>query len=297
MKPVILFRASLAEEEELLTAKKYFEVVEQRNSIKDSYVIGRYSTLPYYKELEEDLKVNNSILVNSYEQYNWIANFDWYEQLEEFTFKTWFSAVELPDDGQFVVKGRTNSRKQHWDTKMYAKSKGDAIEIGWKLSQDSLIGSQGIVYRKFEKLVTYETGINGLPFTNEWRCFFYKGQLVSYGYYWSIADKTKEKEELPKEALDFVQKVADIAKNHVNAFVLDIAQKENGDWVLVEVNDFQMAGLSCINYDDFYSSLAELISTELISTEYPENNCFKCGNSAEGMPFDECICCFQRGLE
>ncbi len=292
-KTVILFRASLAEEEELLMAKKYFEVSEQRAEIKDSIVIGRYSTLPYYKELEKDLRLNNSELINSYQQYNWIANFDWYEPLKEFTFETWFNAVELPDDGtQFVVKGRTNSRKQNWDTKMFAKDKRDAIEIGWELGQDSLIGSQGVVYRRYEKLVTYEIGINGLPFTNEWRIFFYKGNIVSYGYYWSIADKTKEKEELPQEALAFAQKAANIAKEYVNAFVLDVAQKENGEWILVEVNDFQMAGTSCIDLEHFYSNLSYMVYQE-----ENENTCFKCGRSAAGMPMDECITCFQHGLE
>lgn len=262
-KPVILFRASLAEEEEIIVARKYFEVIEQRNDIHDSFVVGRYSTLPFYLELEKDLKINNSELLNSYQQYNWIANFDWYEPLKEFTFETWFHAVELPDDGtQFVVKGRTNSRKQNWDTQMFAKDKRDAIEIGWKLSQDSLIGSQGVVYRRFEKLVTYEIGINGLPFTREFRMFYYKGKLITHGYYWSIADDTEGK-ILPDEAIEFANKVADIAKDYTNFFVLDVAQKETGEWILVEVNDGQMAGTSCIDLDHFYSNLKKEVDNDL----------------------------------
>lgn len=87
MKSVILFRKNIDNEKEFEIAKKYFNVSEYRNGINDSYVIGRYSTLPFYKELEEDLKINNSVLANSYKQYKWIADFEWYNDLKQFTFR------------------------------------------------------------------------------------------------------------------------------------------------------------------------------------------------------------------
>jgi len=56
MNPVILMRHSLAEEEEYLAAQKYFPVHSTRASLpEDSLVIGRYSVLPYYGELCDDL--------------------------------------------------------------------------------------------------------------------------------------------------------------------------------------------------------------------------------------------------
>lgn len=257
-KPTILFRKDLASEGELEIAKQYFDVVEFRSDAKDALVFGRYSTLPYYKELEQDLKNQNCELINSWNQYNWIANFDWYEVLEEFTFKTWFSAVELrEEDAPFIVKGRTNSRKQYWDTLMFADTKRKAIEIGWELSKDALIGHQGVVYRKYEKLVTYQTGINGLPFTKEFRFFFYKGKVLTYSYYWGIAENTDI--TLDKEGYEFAEKVGKIAADYVNFYVLDIAQKEDGDWVLVEVNDGQMSGLSEIDPHELYSNLKKFL--------------------------------------
>jgi hypothetical protein len=262
MRPVILFRKDYTTEEEFEIAKQYFEVVEYRNGIKDALVIGRYSTLPYYRELEQDLKINGSILVNSVDQYNWVANFDWYEAVKEFTFETWFNAVDIPDDGtQFVVKGRTNSRKHEWEKLMFATDKKRAIEIMIALNEDSLIAPQGVVFRRYTPLVTYEIGLNGLRFTNEWRFYFYKGQIVNYGYYWTMAENVKHR--ITQEAIDFAVKVANVVKEYTNFFVLDIGEKEVGGWVLIEINDAQMGGLSECDPHTFYSRLRMFTKMDL----------------------------------
>jgi hypothetical protein len=265
MNKSILFRRELSAEDEFENAKQYFSVgnvIEQRNGIKDSLVIGRYSTLPYYKELEEDLLINNSKLVNSYRQYSWIANFDWYEALKNYTFETWFRAVDLPDDGtKFVVKGKTNSRKHDWNKLMFAENKKRAIEIMIELNGDYLIAPQGVVFRRYEPLVTYEIGINGLRFTNEWRFFYYKGEILSYGYYWSLAEDT-DKRVLDEKGLKLAKELGQIVKDYSNFFVLDIAEKENGDWVLVEVNDGQMSGLSNNDPKELYVNLSKCVANE-----------------------------------
>ncbi len=260
--PVILFRKDYSTEDECIIAKKHFDLVEYRSEIpKNSIVFGRYSTLPFYRELEMDVKNVGSELINSFEQYSWIANFDWYEPLKKHTFKTWFNAHELPDDGtKFVVKGRTNSRKHEWDKLMFAENKRQAIEIMIELSRDPLIGPQGVVFRKYEPLVTYEIGLCGLRFTNEYRFFFYKGEIITYAYYWSMAENIDRKPT--EEALEFVTKLGSIVKEYSNFFVLDIAEKESGGWILVEVNDGSMAGLSEIDSDNLYCNLRKAIETE-----------------------------------
>ena len=90
MTPIVLFRESLAEEGELEVCSQYFSVEHYRSRITSGCcVIGRYSVLPYYNELEEDLAYNGSYLINSYEQHKWIADFQWYEVLKDFTPETW----------------------------------------------------------------------------------------------------------------------------------------------------------------------------------------------------------------
>lgn len=259
MNPIVLFRKELSTEEEFNIASKYFDVVEFRSDVPpNSLVIGRYSCLPYFKELEYDLNKINSKLINSYQEHKFISNFEYYDLVKEYTFQTWFNAIELPDDGtQFIVKGRTNSRKFDFDTLMYAKNKAEAINIMWALNKDHLISQQGVIFRRYEPLVTYEVGINGLPFTNEWRFFFYKDNLLSYGYYWSIADNIKY--NISKEGLELAQHVANMVKDHATFFVLDIAEKESGGWVLVEINDGMMSGNSCCDLERLYKNLKNVL--------------------------------------
>jgi hypothetical protein len=256
MNPLMLFRASLAEHGEMQIAKKYFNVVESRMFCSNQLVVGRYSVLPFYGELENDLRICGGKLINSYEQHQWIANFGYYTQLKDYTFESWFDddIYECKHPGPFVVKGKTNSKKMKWDTHMFAKDRDRALEIASDLFDDPLISSQGIVYRKYEPLRRLGTGLSGLPFTNEWRLFYYGKKLLSHGFYWTMADE-RPGEALPLKAFDFAQKVVDIASQYVNFFVVDIAEKADGSWVMVELNDGQMSGLSENNADVLYQNL------------------------------------------
>lgn len=264
MKPAILFRSdrSREAEEERAIAEKYFFVCGLRTDVPhDSLVVARYSCLPYYRELELDLAHKGSRLINSWPQHRWIADFDYYEELKEFTPRSWtdrnFYLCDHP--GPFVLKGATNSRKRQWRSHMYAETKQDAIRVASELANDSLIGPQGIIYREYVKLKTYEIDpICGLPITNEWRFFFIGDKLVSYGYYWSTATDPSLG-IIFQEGIDFAKSLAKIVAQHTTFFVLDIAEKEDGGWILIEVNDGQMSGLSETDPNFFYNSLRTVL--------------------------------------
>lgn len=252
----VLFRNSVVEQEEKDGAAPFFDLIDCRSEIKPGdFVIPRYSALPYYDELEKDVKNLGGSLINSYEQHKWVADFHWYNDLRKFTFDTWtiHNIAHAPLDIAYVVKGKTNSKKWQWNTKMYAPNREQAIRIGCDLLNDALIGSQGVLYRRYEKLKTFEIGINGLPFTNEYRFFFYKNELLAHSYYWSIADELQS--ETPKAAIDLAKTIAKIASKHCNFYVLDIAQREDDTWVLVEVNCGTMSGLSLIEPYKLYQGL------------------------------------------
>lgn len=268
MKPVILFRGSIAEESEIQEAHKHFPVVTQRAKVPPgSLVVGRYSVLPFYKELEEDLKVGGSRLINSYSQHLWIADLkEWYEDFKDITPKTWTTLSEIPDTGPFVLKGQTNSKKFNWNTHMFAKDKKEAIQVYSRLMDDGLISQQNVYIREYVPLKKLAEGLNGLQISEEYRFFILDGQVVSNGFYWSshIDDLTvvPDPASVPQEFLDKI--IQKIGKN-ARFVVVDIAHKADDTWTVVELNDGQNSGLSENDPGVLYSKMKKVLDFPVTS--------------------------------
>jgi hypothetical protein len=277
VEPVILFRPDLSTADELAAARRHLPVIESRSCADNNLVVGRYSVLPFYEELETDLRWNRSRLINSYEQHQWIACSDprlhdhlllscWYRDLAAFTPRTWDwrgflrEKMHPTSDGPFVVKGGTNSRKHRWNELMFAPDHATALAIGLRLKDDMMIGQQPIVVREYVPLVNYEIGINGLPFSNEWRFFFLGETLLSYGYYWSEAEDP-DRARMDEDGIALARTVAAAAAAHANFFALDVAETVAGGWTLIEVNDGQQSGLSMNDPDAFYRNLAAALAS------------------------------------
>lgn len=268
----MLMRVTLAEEDELQIAQKYFHVYTNRTHIPyqiiESTVVGRYSTLPYYEELYADLAHNNSFLINNVEQHKYIANADWIKDVQKYTPKTWYdhNIREAPKDIKFVVKGTTNSRKLQWKELMFAQNRSHALEIGAKLKGDSLIQTQDILYREYVPLEVLEHEIeSSCPITNEWRFFCYKDRLLSCGFYWNVAQKeTIAKADLDFNAFLLLDKCIKIIGQKTNFYTLDLAKTIAGNWILIEVNDGQQSGLSCNDPDTMYSKLRRAMNDSSI---------------------------------
>jgi hypothetical protein len=260
MKPVLLVRRSLMTNYEHQYATKYFEVHESRVLCRENLVIGRYCVLPLYEELERDLGLLGSRLINNYEQGRWISSFDYYHALRQYTPETWDdeNIFQCRYQGPFVVKGKTKSRKWQWKTHMFAKTKNDALQLGQRLKDDAEIGEQGVVYRRYVPLKTFGLGRDDLPLTNEWRFFYFRKQRLSYAFYWPGSDFL-EKASIPQQAIELADEIAGIASEFANFFVLDLAETDRGDWILVEVNDEQSAVPSEHDLDELYGNLRKAV--------------------------------------
>lgn len=263
MNPVILFRGSLTEESEKLAAQKYFRVEEQRTDVPgNSLVIPRYSALPFYQELEYDMDNTFCKLINTYRQHCYVADLrNWYYDLGEYTPRTWFALDQIPDEGPFVLKGATNSKKHAFNTMMFAKDKQEAVEVHYRLSQDTWIGVQPIYVRQFVPLRKLAQGLNGLPISEEYRFFMLRDKVLSSGFYWSNYTEDLDRKydpdvEVPKE---FISKIASRVSPHINFWVVDVARTEAGDWVVVELNDGSQSGLSDNDPDILYKNLKEAL--------------------------------------
>ena len=131
-----------------------------------------------------------------------------------------------------------------------------------RLGNDPLIGQQEIIYRKYIPLKLIETDpIYGCPYVNEWRLFYYKTNLLSKGFYWTTCEYP-EQANFTNEALELANKCAEITAEYVNFFVLDIAETAEGNWILIEINDGQMSGLSDNDPHQLYQNLKKVIINE-----------------------------------
>lgn len=220
-----------------------------------SLVVGRYSVLPMYQWISEELAIRGSQLVNSPSAHRYIANMEWLEDLDGLTFPTFTRWDTLPE-GSYVVKGRTNSRKWEWKTKMFAETAGDVKRIAAALLDDPLIRDQGVVARTYVPLEEISEGINGLPITNEWRFFVFDGEILGGAYYWSLVDDLPfDPHSPPPEATALVSEVIARVHEDVRFYVVDVARSKEGRWWVVELNDGQMSGLSYVDIVDFYTGL------------------------------------------
>ena len=261
--PQFLVRESLISTEEINAIDRFFPLEFYHSEIKPGLVFGRYSVLPFYDWVATDLENIGGRLVNSYAQHRWIANFEYYAAIEKYTPKTWFNLTDFSDkDAPFVVKGKTNGRKHNWLKFMFATSAIDAREKACLLQEDSLIGQQDIIVRKYHELETFEIGINGLPITNEWRVFCYQGHILAYGYYWSIASNADaiNRKGPGSGFIEFVEKVARICAAHAEFYVIDVAKTVYGEWIVIEMNDAQMSGLSMVEPIELYTNLYALLN-------------------------------------
>lgn len=264
-RPLILYRGIEFEREEKEAASLFFETTCRRPDITEGdLVIGRYSLWPFYAEQAKDIDYVGATLINNYHQHLYIADLGNYVMdLGKLTPRTWRRLEDIPDEGPFILKGETNSRKGSWKRDMFAENKLEAIVIANRLAEDSLIGHQKLYIRQYVPLVKYIDGVNGMPVTKEFRFFVAYGHLISGGYYWQnyVEDigGVPDHHEVPRE---FLQEVIEAVGEQSNFYTIDVAQTQDGDWIVIELNEGQQAGLSCNDPYIMYENLSRVLRSK-----------------------------------
>lgn len=262
--PIILYRDFDIEDNERIAMNQNFHTFSSRSLIQsDSLVIGRFSVLPFYKELVKDLGTNNSKLINSWEQHSFVADIgQWYSVIKDYTPETWSMRVgtnNLPTDCSFVLKGATNSIKRLWTTHMFARTRADISDVYGRLLDDTMIGQQEIFARRYMPLRKLGESVNGMPITEEYRFFICYEQVISGGFYWSSHVNDVIIPKWNKDIIKYVEKVARLIGDKCNFYTIDIGITEEGNPIVIELNDGQMAGLSENDPFVMYKNLKDII--------------------------------------
>jgi hypothetical protein len=146
------------------------------------------------------------------------------------------------------------SRKHEWAEACYIPSAADREAVArvsgrfLELQGDELQG--GLVFRAFEALRT--AGVHpqsGMPLAIEYRAVIFDGRPLCLAPYWEgVAAVT-----LPDLA-PFAELIAGIPSRF---FTLDLGQRADGRWRIIELGDAQVAGLPPgVDVDAFYAALA-----------------------------------------
>lgn len=221
-----------------------------------------------YELLFNALKDKNIVLINSPEQYKHCHHLP--ESLEIIKSHT-PKSIFLPVDENFdlddlmkkllvfgnqplILKDYVKSRKHEWEEACFipnASSRGDierVVERFIELQGEDL--NEGLVFREFvefQPLTNHSK--SGMPLTKEFRLFFLEGELIFTSEYWE--EGIYEQSDFPKDLF------LDVAKDvKSNFFTMDVAQKIDGKWMIIELGDAQVAGLpEKANVSEFYDSI------------------------------------------
>jgi hypothetical protein len=161
-------------------------------------------------------------------------------------------------DGPVVVKDYVKSRKHEWDEACYIPSASDRESVErvvnrfLELQGDDV--NEGLVFREyvnFQPLASHSK--SGMPLTKEFRLFFLDGQLLYSSEYWEEGDYRGVS---PPAGL-----FGDVAREVASRFfTMDVAQRLDGGWMIVELGDAQVAGLpDNADVDHFYGALSRAV--------------------------------------
>ena len=267
MKPIVWLYCDpvmdRAESAEAGVSAKYLPTVNLISEVPlNSLVIGRYTvgSRRYYRWISREIQSKGGRLINSPDEHDYIADVAAYApDLGHLTPQTWTTWADLPE-GAYIVKGRENSRKFQWATHMFSATREDVPRVAARLLEDPLINHQGLVVREYIPLHKLDEGLYQLPISNEWRCFFYKERLLAKGFYWASHPEDLDKAFCTPEAEAVAIEARRIVSEHVPFFVLDVAETADGRWIIIEINDAQMSGLSMVIPEELYSNLAAALS-------------------------------------
>lgn len=220
-----------------------------------------------YRELYDALEQKGIYLINTpeeYERYHLLPG--WYNDFKDDTAASvWTTGNNIEDvfriskmlEGAYIVKDYVKSRKHEWYDACFVKNIQDKKNLETVANNfisrqgEDLVG--GVVLRKYESLkqtVYHEQ--SGMPLSEEYRVFVYAGRVLAIDDYWM--EKTDV--NISDEEYKWIESIA--AKVRSNFVTIDVARKEDGTLIIMELGDGQVSGLQQLEADAFYKAFKGL---------------------------------------
>lgn len=159
-------------------------------------------------------------------------------------------------DRPLVLKDYVKSRKYEWHEACFIPSAADRAAVERVVTRFLALQGEDIngrlvfrEYMAFQSIGTHDK--TDLPLTKEYRLFFLDGALLSMTEYWEAGqyDEVSPPADMFREVVPQVQS---------RFFTMDIAQRMDDAWMIVELGDGQVSGLpERADVAAFYRALAE----------------------------------------
>lgn len=176
----------------------------------------------------------------------------WYPLIAELTPRSrWFTdmpsveAITAEFDWPVFIKGaRQTSRHQKHLSIIESPEAFERLQQHY--TEDSILHWQDIVCREYVQLRPIQGGSDDtIPPSFEFRTFWYRGECVGAGRYWVDAAAYDWTADEQKAALTIAGEAA--KRVNVPFLVVDVAQRIDGEWIVIECNDGQESGYAGVS--------------------------------------------------
>ena len=215
--------------------------------------VARIGAHTNYAQLYSALQTEGISLVHTPEEQQRCTELPfWYPLLNDLTPKSiWFSekptVQQIIQEFQFPIflKGARQTSKHKKSLSIIENPEMLSTALA-EYERDPVLRWQPIVCREYVKLRPVpDEHSDKIPASFEFRTFWWKGQLVGAGRYWFEAPAYSWTETEEREALKVAQQAANLVS--VPFLVVDIAQRMDGKWIVIEVNDGQESGYAGVS--------------------------------------------------
>lgn len=158
-------------------------------------------------------------------------------------------------DEPLIVKDFVKAQKHYWTEACYIPCASDDAAVK-RVAQRFIelqggVLTGGLVFREFVELEPLAThSRSGMPLTHEFRIFFLDQRPMLAAEYWE--EGNYEGEQAPVDLFAHVARRIDS-----RFFTMDVARRRDGEWIIMELGDAQVAGLpERLGAAAFYQGLA-----------------------------------------
>ena len=216
-------------------------------------VIARVGALSDYAQTYRDLQGEGIRLVHTPDENLRATRLPrWYPLLEGLTPKSlWFSAPPDPHTiseelGWPIFMNGARQTSRHKRSLSIIAGPDELRRALDYYAQDPVLSWQDVVCRELVPLRFVEDpDPERIPSSYEFRSFWWRGELVGIGRYWWEGTDYHLTEQERTEALGVAQEAS--RRVDVPFLVVDVAQRADGGWIVIECNDGQESGYAGVS--------------------------------------------------